>query len=611
VNQDTELSEIMQSIAEKSLRLLANVNEQPAQLPSLIEKFMALSSDFQAMIAALLKNPDALWQMQLAYWQDAQGLLQDQLKHWLEGSPMPINDKRFKSEEWVNNPFFNLLSQQYILASEHLNSLLEHLDYGDKQLARRVKFFMRQYLDALSPDNFLQTNPQLMAETLQSHGKNLLRGLQNLLTDLEAGPSRLIMKMTDTEAFKIGDNIAVTPGKVIFKNELMELIQYTPQTAQVKSVPLLMIPPWINKYYILDLSPQNSLVRWLVSQGITVFMISWVNPDAHYADKSLDDYLHEGPVAAINVIQEQLQVRQVNALGFCLGGTLLAALLAYYKACEEQPVRSATLLAAMIDFSDPGDISVFIDEQQISKLEERMNAKGYLEGHFMASAFNSLRASDLIWSFFIKNYLRGQAPVPFDILYWNADSTNMPAKMHSQYLRWMYLNNDLIKPGKIHLNHMPLDVSKIDIPTFFVATQKDHIAPWQTIYLGFQCMGGEKRFLLGGSGHIAGIIIPPGGEKYGFYRNIFCAETPDTWLANASHHTGSWWPEWLSWLEKESGHLIDAPDFTHLPGKGMMDAPGSYVHMSDKEQKTSSTHENQAIETPGCDHVTTKDPVVN
>ncbi|WP_042239124.1 PHA/PHB synthase family protein [Legionella oakridgensis] len=582
----------MRSIAEKGLRLLASIQEQPTQLPMFMEKFMELSGDFQAMLAALLKNPEKLWQMQIAYWQDALGLLQEQLKYWLEGKAMPIEDKRFLSEEWVNNPFFNLLSQQYLLANEHLNSLLEHLDYGDKRLAKRVQFFARQYLDALSPDNFLQTNPQIIAETIQSHGKNLLYGLDNFLTDIEAGSARLIMKMTDMEAFKVGVNLAITPGKVIFRNELMELIQYTPQTQKVKSVPLLIIPPWINKYYILDLSPQNSLIRWLVSQGITVFVISWINPNSNYANKGLYEYLNEGPMTAIQIIQEQLQVKQVNALGFCIGGTLLALLLAYYKAHKQTPVRSATFLAAMIDFSDPGDISVFIDENQIAKLEEKMNAKGYLEGHFMASAFNSLRATDLIWSFFIKHYLRGQTPVPFDILYWNADSTNMPAKMHSQYLRWMYLHNDLIKPGKIHLNHTPLDVSKINIPTFFISTKKDHIAPWKTTYIGFQTMQGKKNFLLGGSGHIAGIIIPPGSEKYGFYRNNSVAATAEDWLANASHHPGSWWPEWLEWLKKESGRLINAPDITQLPYKPLMDAPGSYVYMNSKtteDAKASST----------------------
>jgi polyhydroxyalkanoate synthase len=399
---------------------------------------------------------------------------------------------------------------------------------------------------------------------------------------MEAGPSRLIISLTDKKAFKIGENIAVTPGKVIFRNDLMELIQYTPQTAKVKSIPLLIIPPWINKYYILDLSRSNSMVHWLVEQGITVFMISWINPDSSYANKGITDYLEEGPLAAIKIIQTQLQVKQVNTVGFCIGGTLLAMVLAYNKARGDTSIHSATFLASLIDFSDPGDIAVFIDEKQIVKIEKRMAEKGYFEGHSMASAFNSLRASDLVWAFFIRNYLHGKPPVPFDILFWNTDTTNMSAKMHSEYLRWMYLNNDLIKPGKIHINKVPLDVSKIDIPTFFVSTKKDHIAPWASTYKGFQLVKGPKCFLLGGSGHIAGIVIPPGGEKYGYYINNAHPKSPETWLENARYHTGSWWSEWLNWLNKKSGRQIPAPVFSKLPTKVIMDAPGSYVFKPSK-----------------------------
>jgi len=580
MNQDVELQDVFQSVIEKSMRLLKHFEHQPERVPQWVEQWLDLSSDFLAEASVLSNNPQFVQKMQFSWWQDAMGLLQDQLTHSLQGTSMPLSDKRFSADEWVNNPFFNMLSQQYLLAREHTNSFLEHLDHGDKQLAKRVQFFMRQFQDAVSPDNFVQTNPQLMTETLQSQGKNLLTGLDNFLTDIEVGSSRLIITMTDKNAFTVGENIAATPGKVIYKNSLMELIQYTPQTEKVKSVPLLIIPPWINKYYILDLSSNNSMVRWLVEQGITVFIMSWVNPDERYAKKGVADYLEEGPIAAIQVIQKQLKVKQVNTLGFCIGGTLLSMLLAYNKARQITSIRSATFLASMIDFSDPGDISVFIDEKQISKLEKYMAEKGYLDGHFMAIAFNSLRASDLIWAFFIRNYLHGKPPVPFDILFWNVDSTNMPAKMHSEYLRWMYLNNDLVKPGKIHINNTPLDVSHIDIPSYFVATKKDHIAPWKTTYTGYQLVQGNKRFILGGSGHIAGIIIPPGGPKYGYYQNFASPENPEDWLANATYHTGSWWPEWLSWLKKESGRLIKAPVFTKLPMQSIMDAPGSYVFKS-------------------------------
>lgn len=577
IMHDTELNDLIVSVAEKSLKFISNIQHQPEQITTTLNRYIELTKDYQSLMVNFLKNPEQVLQMQMAYWQDAFSLAQSQLTALLSGEKIMVEDRRFDSAEWQNNPFFGFLSQQYLLASEHVNSLIEHIDFGDKQLAKRIRFYTQQYLDALSPSNFLHTNPQLMAETIQSHGKNLLRGLQNLLTDMEAGSSRLIIKMTDMDAFKIGENIAITPGKVIFRNDMMELIQYTPQTEKVKSVPLLMIPPWINKYYILDLSADNSLIKWVVEQGITVFVISWVNPDARFAEKSIFNYLDEGPITAIEVIKKQLDVSQVNTLGFCIGGTLQACLLAYFKATNNKSIRASTFLASMIDFSDPGDISVYIDEQQIRQIESQMKQKGFLDGRFMATTFNSLRANDLVWSFFIKNYLQGQNPVPFDILYWNADTTNMPAKMHSQYLRWMYLHNDLIKPGKIHLNHVALDVSKIDSPTFFVSTKKDHIAPWKTTYIGFQAIQGSKRFLLGGSGHIAGIINPPGSMKYNFYRNESMDQSPEEWVEKAKTVEGSWWPEWMRWLKKESGRLIPAPDFEKLPYQPIINAPGCYV----------------------------------
>lgn len=574
---DKELADLLRAIGQKSLQIISDIKESPLQLPALLSQYIELIEHFQEVTSILLKNPEKIWQMQITYWEDALLLAQTQFQHWLEGTPMPIHDTRFHEDEWLNNPFFNMLTQHYLLASQHMNTLFEKMEYPDKNTAKRVRFFTRQYLDALSPANFVHTNPQIMDETLKSHGKNLLQGLHNLLSDLETGSPRLMIKMTDAQAFKLGENIAITPGKVIFRNEMMELIQYTPQSTKVKSVPLLIIPPWINKYYILDLSPHNSLIRWLVKQGITVFIISWVNPDSSFSQKSLFDYLQEGPLTAISTIQKQVHTDQVNTLGFCIGGTLLSMLVAYNKARQDNSIRSATFLASMIDFSDPGDIAVFIDEQQINKLEHEMKSKGYLAGKFMASSFNSLRANDLIWSFFIKNYLRGKNPVPFDILYWNSDSTNMPATMHSQYLRWMYLHNDLVKPGKIHLNHIPIDVSTIDIPTFFLSTEKDHIAPWKTTYNGFQLMAGPKRFVLGGSGHIAGIINAPDANKYNYKVNPLAPANADHWLAHAVEHHGSWWPEWLKWLKAHSGKAVPAPDFSNLAFKPLIDAPGTYV----------------------------------
>lgn len=577
MTHDNELNVLMQAIAEKSLQVINDLKNNPSHLTSILKQFIEITEHMQNVLNTLLNNPEKAWGMQLTYWEQAMNLAQTQFSHWLEGKSLPIEDRRFNSEEWLNNPFFNLMSHQYLLASEHMGDLLDQLEYEDPSVAKRIHFFSKQYLDALSPANFLHTNPQIMAETVQSHGKNLLQGLHNLLSDLESGKTQLNIKMTDASAFKIGENLAATPGKVVFRNEMMELIQYTPSTPQTRTIPLLIVPPWINKYYILDLSPQNSLVRWLVAQGISVFIISWVNPDERFAQKGLFDYLEEGPRCATKIIKKQLNVSKINTLGFCIGGTLLATLLAYNKGQKDNSINSASFLATMMDFSDPGDLSVFIDEQQIQKLEQEMAKKGYLPGQMMASSFNSLRANDLVWSFFIKNYLQGKNPAPFDILYWNSDSTNMPATMHSQYLRWMYLQNDLIKPGKIHLNDTPIDLSQIKTPTFFLSTEKDHIAPWKTTYNGFQMMKGPKQFVLGGSGHIAGIINGPTSTKYGYRTNKSNKLNADDWFAKSKEQQGSWWPEWLKWLNKYSGELVQAPEFDKLSSPPLMDAPGTYV----------------------------------
>lgn len=572
-----EQQQLMQSAAEKSLQLLTEFHKNPVQFSTILEQYITLTRDFQNMLQVLFQNPEQLWKMQVDYWTDSMHLMQEHYQAWMQGNPLPIPDKRFGDARWMTSPFFNTLTQHYLLATRHIHTLLEKMEYKDKNAAKRVQFIMNQYLDALSPSNFISTNPELIAETLKSEGVNVLKGLNNLLNDIDPKTAKLNVTMSDKKAFRLGENLATTPGKVIFRNAMMELIQYTPQTAKVYAIPLLIIPPWINKYYILDLGPENSLIHWLVAKGFSVFVISWVNPDASYANKSLHDYLQEGPGAAIKIIKNQLNINKINSLGFCIGGTLQAMLLAYNRAIGDNSIHTATFLATLLDFSDPGDISVFIDEQQISKIEADMKKQGYLAGKVMASSFNALRANDLIWSFFIKNYLQGQNAAPFDILYWNADSTNMPATMHSQYLRWMYLQNDLIKPGVIKLNGVALDISTIDIPVFFLSTNKDHIAPWQATWSGFEKIKGEKRFVLGGSGHIAGIVNPPEAKKYGYYTGESYEEGPEKWFGSTVFHEGSWWPEWGKWLGKYSGKKIAAPKISALPWPGIEDAPGSYV----------------------------------
>ncbi len=555
---------LLQSITQKSLALFEIWQKKPVLTSGILDQWQQFSTNYINLAHVLYANQSSVQHSQYAYYQDA-------LELWHQ----PIQDPKFSSVEWTQHPVFNLLSQNYLLLKQHTDDLIEKMEYLDTSSAKKIKFFTRQILDAASPAHFLGTNPEVLHETMCTNGQNLLVGFDRLLTDLAANPDHPTLHMTDPDAFKVGVNLAVTPGKVVYKNDLMELIQYSPQTTHVQSVPLLVIPPWINKYYIMDLSPNNSLIRWLVRQGLTVFVISWVNPAENHAHKGMEDYLNQGPIAAVDFIQKHLLVKQINTVGFCIGGTLLAMLLAYYKSLEVQPVRSATFLASMIDFSDPGDIGVFIDEPQIAKIEEHMQSRGYLEGHWMASAFNSLRANDLIWSFVIRNYLQGKSLAAFDLLFWNMDSTNMPAKMHSEYLRWMYLQNDLVKPGKIVLNQQPLDIHQVDLPVFFVSTKKDHIAPWKTTYAGFQLFSGEKKFLLAGSGHIAGIIIPPGSDKYGYHINDHHYVHPDDWLSNSRHYTGSWWPEWYKWLKQQSGKTIAIPEITgeYTP------APGEYVHI--------------------------------
>jgi polyhydroxyalkanoate synthase len=448
----------------------------------------------------------------------------------------------------------------------------------DDSTAKKVDFYTRQYIDALSPSNFALTNPEVLNETVRSGGKNLLKGFNNLLDDLaRADGTGLRVKMVDDRDFKLGVNIAATPGKVVFQNGLMQLIQYAPSTRDVYRRPLLIVPPWINKFYVLDMRADNSFVRWAVAQGHTVFIVSWINPDAKHAGKTFEDYLSEGTLAAIDAALKAAGEEELNLIGFCLGGTLAAATLGYLAAQQDKRVVSTTFFATLVDFEQPGELEVFIDEQQVAALEKRMKQRGYLEGSEMATTFNMLRANDLIWSFVVNNYLMGRDPMPFDLLYWNADSTRMPAAMHSFYLRNMYLNNLLRKPGGIALKGVPIDLSKVKTPLYFISTVEDHIAPWKTVYAGARVFASPVRFVLGGSGHIAGIVNPPAANKYGYWTNDKLADDPDTWLNGAKQHAGSWWTDWQQWADKHGGGRVAA----RIPGKGKLkaleNAPGSYV----------------------------------
>ena len=475
---------------------------------------------------------------------------------------------------------FDYIKQSYLITARHMHDAVANTEGLSDESRKKVNFFTRQYIDAMSPSNFALTNPQVLRETAHSGGQNLLKGLNNLLGDIERGSGDLHISMTDANAFKVGVNVATTPGKVVFQNDLMQLIQYEPMTKEVLKRPLLIIPPWINKFYILDLREKNSFIRWAVSQGHTVFVISWVNPDERFAGKGFADYMTEGPLAALDAIEQATGEKEVNVIGYCLGGTLLGATLAYMVAKKDRRAASATFFVSLLDFSIPGELGVFIDEAQVTALEQRMNERGYLEGSEMASTFNLLRANDLVWSFVIHNYLLGKEPFPFDLLYWNSDSTRMPAAMHSFYLRNMYMGNRLKDPGGVTLCGVPIDLRKIKVPAYFVSTAEDHIAPWKSTYKGAHILaqaGDSTRFILGGSGHIAGIVNPPPAKKYGYWTHDAMPESPDDWLAQAEQHEGSWWTDWHDWISALAAKKVPA----RSPGGGGLDviedAPGSYV----------------------------------
>ncbi len=578
-----ELAREFADIARQSQRLandfLAHVQQGKAPLPS---DDVGVTNVFVDLAAKLITNPMQLAEAQMRMWQDYTRLWQSAMSRFLGENPEPVatpakSDSRFKNEVWENNFLFDYIKQSYLIAAQNIQRTVGEVQGLDPQTARKAQFFTRQFVDALAPTNFVFTNPEVLRATVESGGRNLIEGLHNLLDDLERGGGQLSISMTDPSAFKLGENVATTPGKVIYQNDLIQLIQYAPSTQAVWKTPLLIIPPWINKYYILDLREKNSFIRWAVAQGHTLFVISWRNPDQRFAGKGFDDYMLEGPIAALEAIERATGEKEANVIGYCLGGTLLACTLAWLAAKKRKPVKSATFFTAMIDFTEPGELGVFVDETALANLEKKMQERGYLEGSEMAATFNLLRANDLIWSFVVNNYLLGKDPFPFDLLFWNSDSTRMPAKMHTFYLRNMYIRNALVKPGGIALAGEPIDLDKIRTPACFVSTIEDHIAPWKATYMGAQRLPGAVKFILGGSGHIAGIVNPLAGGKYHYWTDDALTGSADEWLSNAQRHDGSWWPEWNAWIERFGGEQRPA----RTPGDGGLepieDAPGSYV----------------------------------
>lgn len=598
------MNENARTSAEKKAAPESRAADETAPGPTLAERIAAVTqaalaraeedSEFQiphpavvgktfiALADALAHDPVRLASAQAELWRSYARLWRAYAARLADGAAAAVaeptpDDKRFKDEAWTEDPSLDFLKQAYLLGARWLQGLPGLAPDLDPVHRRKAEFYLRLIADALAPTNFPAVNPKVQRATQAEKGANLVRGLDHFLGDLEKGAGRLRISMTDTAAFRLGENIAATPGKVVARNDLMELIQYEPLTADVAKRPLLVVPPWINKYYVLDLQPKNSFLRWAAEQGQTVFIISWVNPDGSLAGKGFDDYMHEGPLAAMDAIAKATGETEINLVGYCIGGTLAASTAAWLAAKKDSRLASLTLLTTMLDFADAGELAVFIDEEQLARLDAYMDRKGYLDGHQMARVFNLMRDNDLIWSFVVNNYLLGREPPPFDLLYWNADSTRMPAMMHKFYLRKMYLENKLIEPGALTLAGVPLDLGRIRIPTYVLATREDHIAPWKSVYAATRALGGPVRFALAASGHIAGVINPPAANKYGFWLNPKTPETPEAWLAGATSREGSWWTDWMRWLGDFAGGRCPA----RVPGedglKALGPAPGAYV----------------------------------
>ena len=589
---------IMAGIAERSQRLVqdfvSRTGSNPGQAATMgMADSVNIAGAFMELMAKMATDPNKLMDAQMTLWRDYMELWRSTTLRMMGEQTSAViepakEDRRFKDDAWRDLQVFDFIKQSYLLTSRWMQSTVAEVEGLDAQTKRKVDFFTKQFVDALAPTNFAATNPEVLRATAESKGENLIKGLQHLLEDLEKGKGRLRVSMTDENAFKVGVNVAVTPGKVVAETRLMQLIQYTPTTDKVKEVPVVIIPPWINKFYILDLREKNSMVKWLTDQGYTTFIMSWVNPDETMAEVNFEDYMKEGAIAAKDAALAATGATQVHMAGYCLGGTLLSATAAYLKAKKDDTLASITLLAAMTDFKEVGDLRVFIDEEQVKQLEQRMEeAGGFLDAADMATTFNMLRSNDLIWSFVVSNYLLGKEPFPFDLLYWNSDSTRMPKAMHSFYLRNMYLENNLAKPGGITLAGQPIDLGKVDLPIYMISCKEDHIAPWASTYEATGLFGGALRFVLSASGHIAGIVNPPGAQKYCYWTNDKkparegAQKTNPTnaqaWFTGATEHPGSWWADWDAWLAPKSGKMVKA----RQPGDGKLkaieDAPGRYV----------------------------------
>jgi len=546
-----------------------------------------MQKSFIDIATAYTNQPEKLLEKQMQFWQTQNQLWASTWQKFLvpensgdETTPpdsdvkksVAAKDKRFKDESWREHQVFDFLNQSYLAATQWAESFVEEAGDLDDHARKKAKFYAEQITNALSPSNFAFTNPEIIKLTLETNGENLVKGAEQMARDMKSGK----ITQTDFSAYEVGRNMAMTPGKVVFQNELIQLIQYEPSTPQVHKKPLLIVPPWINKFYILDLNEKKSFIKWAVAQGLTVFVISWVNPDSSLRHKRFDDYMSEGILASLDAIEAATGEKSVNAIGYCVGGTLLASTLGVMAHNKDKRISSATFFTTQVDFEEAGDLLVFVDDKQISDIEKSMEETGYMPGSVMATAFNMLRSNDLIWSYVVNNYLRGKQPMPFDLLCWNADSTNLTEANHSFYLRQCYLENKLSK-GEMVLAGVPVDLSKVTIPVYNLAAREDHIAPLASVFKLGKIFAGKTHLVVSGSGHIAGVINPPSANKYQYWTNDKASETLDDWLQNATEHPGSWWPDWKKWITAKSGKKVKA----RQPGDGKLkpleDAPGSYV----------------------------------
>ncbi len=563
------------AIAEAALRQA----ERPAALtPDPFHVAPALT-DVMGRIAS---QPDRLVRAQADLFQRYMELWQSAARKAAGETVEPVvapakGDKRFTDPDWSENPVFDVIKQSYLVTSNWLNALVADVEDVEPMTKRRVEFFMKMLTDAFSPSNFLVSNPAALREAMETRGESLMKGMQNFADDLARGGGQLAISQTDYEMFKIGENVATAPGKVVFQNEIIQLLQFEPSTEQVHEIPLVIFPPWINKFYILDLRPENSMIRWLASQGITVFVASWVNPDQHLATKTFEDYMRQGIYEGTAAAMKQAGVETVNTVGYCIGGTLLSSTLAHMAQTGDKRIGSATFFAAQQDFEEAGDLLIFTNDDWLADLEQKMDAEGgVLRGQSMADTFNLLRSNDLIWSFFVNNYLMGKEPKPFDLLFWNSDQTRMPKTLHLFYLRKFYMENALAK-GELTLDNVKLDLAKVKTPIYVQSSKEDHIAPARSVYRGAKLFGGPVTFTLAGSGHIAGVINAPVAKKYQHWTNSDLPASVEQWMEGAVETPGSWWPHWAEWLKARSGKLVPARDPAKGPLPPLEDAPGSYV----------------------------------